>query len=124
MNKVLVVDNEKALGDVMAEVLRAEGYEVATVFAAADIAEATEGRTPELIVVDVRWRSGERDPLLDLADPASETALVVVRDEPAVTVPFFGPWRIEGRQLTLRRPFRWSDFVDAVREMNGTQKSA
>lgn len=120
----LVVQDHEALGSVMNEVLRAEGYDVLTV-ADVDSAIAEAGEQDlDLVVCDIRWQPGTPDPLRDLLESDPELALILVRDEPVVAVPFFGPWRVEGRLLTLRRPFRLHDLVEAVREMMRDQNNA
>lgn len=120
----VVVQDDEPLAHVMAEVLKGEGYEVLHADDEGSAAEVCGSRTVDLIVVDLRGPSQGRDALEEALDASDELALLEVRDEPAVMLPFFGPWRIEGRRLTLRRPFRLTDFVDAVRESSVTRKSA
>lgn len=120
----VVVQDQAALGRVMVDVLKAEGYEVLTAESEESAAEITTGREVDLIVSDVATRSATPGLLAELVEGAPALALIEVRNEPAAMVPFFGPWRTEGRRLTLRRPYRLSDFLDAVRAVADGQKSA
>lgn len=120
----VVVQDHDPLGKVMQEVLRGEGYEVLTASDEGGAAVLCGERSADLVVVDVHGRSSGYDALLELMETPDGPTMIEVRDEPAVVLPFFGPWRVEGRRLTLRRPFRLTDFVAAVRELSGGQKSA
>lgn len=108
----------------MVDVLKAEGYEVLTAGNEEAAVEITSKREVDLVVSDVSTPGVGSRTLAELVDTSPDLSLIEVRDEPAVVLPFFGPWRVEGRRLTLRRPFRLSDFLDAVREVASVQKNA
>lgn len=114
---VVVIEDQKELGEVIRDVLGDEGYEVVTVRDQYAAMGELRQRTVELVVADLPTaRHGEGDTLAEIAREFPEVRLIVVVDEAQEQVPFFGRWRVSGSRVILRRPFRLDDLIAASRE--------
>jgi DNA-binding NtrC family response regulator len=116
---VVVIEDQPELGQVIREVLGGEGFDVKPV---PDTASALQTLREEekvvLLVSDLSSTdTGSGDPLAPVAGEFPELPVIVIRDQRADDVPFFGPWRAEGSRILLRRPFRLDDLIAASREV-------
>lgn len=117
---VVVIEDQSTLGEVIRDVLDEEGYEVVTVRDQYAAMGELRHRDVDLIVADLpAARPGEGDPLAEIQREYPHLHLIVVTDESQEDVPFFGPWRVSGSRMTLRRPFRLADLIAASREAVG-----
>lgn len=117
---ILVIEAHTELGHVFRDVLDDEGYDVIHVrdqFAA--LGHLRE-QPIDLVVSDLeREEPGDPDPLGEIIREFSELPLITVGDDESEDMPFFGPWRMNGHRVTLRKPFRLDDLVSAARELVG-----
>ena len=115
---VVVIEDQTELGHVIRDVLSDQGYEVVSVrdkYAA--IGELRQ-RPADLVVADLPDpEPGEGDPLAEIGREFPALRQIVLSDEAQEGVPFFGPWRVSGSRVTLRRPFRLDDLIAASRQV-------
>jgi len=117
---VLVIEDQTELLDVIRDVLDDEGYEVATVRNPADALEVLRTKSVDLIVSDYAPPVDDgSDPLDEVADEFPELPVIVFSEDDEQSIPFFGPWRMEGVRMTLRKPFKLDDLIAASREVIG-----
>lgn len=114
---ILVVDDDAAILDVVADVLRFEGYPVETAVDGADALQVVERARPALVLLDMRM------PRLDgwgfartLAERGVELPILVMtaaRDAAG--------WAEEiGAQGYLAKPFDIGELLEAVRSQAGS----
>lgn len=117
---VVLIEDHTELGEVIRDAMTDEGYEVLTVrdpFAAVANLRKQQG---DLVVADLPApEPGHPDPLSELVREFPEVPLVTIVDESAEEIPFFGPWRVSGGRVSLRRPFKLGDLVALAREIVG-----
>jgi DNA-binding response OmpR family regulator len=117
---VMVVEDQTELGDVIRDIFGEEGYDVLTVRDQYAAMGELRHREVDLLVADLPVSlPGEGDPLAEISREFPDLRLVVVTDASQEQVPFFGPWRVSGLRVSLRRPFRLADLVAASREAVG-----
>jgi len=117
---VVVIEDQNELGRVIQDVLGREGYKVVPVPTTAEALEVLRQQKVNLLVSDLPSSEGsEDDPLAPLVEEFPELGMIVMSDEADDAVPFFGPWRVSGSRLTMRRPFRLVDLVAASHEVMG-----
>jgi DNA-binding response OmpR family regulator len=117
---VIVIEDQTELGHVLRDVLTDEGFEVVAVRDQYAALGELRHREADLIVADLPGpRPGRSDPLADIATEFPGTRLIVLSDESDQPVPFFGPWRISGSRVVLRRPFRLDDLIAASKVATG-----
>lgn len=117
---VVLIEDHTELGEVIRDVMSEEGYEVLTVrdqFAAVAI---LRNQRVDLVVADLPApEPGQTDPISELTREFPEVPLVTIVDEASEKIPFFGPWRVSGGRVTLRRPFKLDDLIAVTREIFG-----
>ncbi len=117
---VLVIEEQVELLNVLRDVLGEEGYEV---LPACDLSEAIailRKKSVDLLVSDLpEVEDGNRDPLEDVTREFPDLPVIVMTEDTAQSAPFFGPWRVAGSRMTLRRPIRLDDLIAASREIVG-----
>lgn len=113
---VVLVEDQEALGSVLGELFGREGYEVVSVHDCTAARAVAKEREVDLLVLDAT-AAEEREPVETVCVDHPGISVIAVRNPEDVSVPFFGPWRLEGRVATLRRPFRVDDLLSAAREL-------
>ncbi|HEY2745039.1 MAG TPA: response regulator [Polyangia bacterium] len=112
MALILVVDDESAIVETLAEVLRWKGHEVVTAANGELALEAIAGRTPSLVLLDYMM------PVLDglqtlqrlRADPAHATLPVILMSAaPETSIPQAARW-----DRFLHKPFREPALLAAL----------
>jgi CheY-like chemotaxis protein len=117
---VLIVEDQNELRQVLRDVLDEEGYDVLPVSDPTEAMAILREQSVDLLVSDLSESEDEGlDPLADVTREFPELPLIVLSDNSPDTVPFFGPWRISGSRMTLRKPFRLDDLIAASREVIG-----
>jgi two-component system, NtrC family, nitrogen regulation response regulator NtrX len=115
---VLVVEDQSELGRVIRGVLSDEGYEVVAARDAGTALGVLRDQQVNLLISDLSTAvAPEGDPLAPLIEEFPDLRVIVIGDESDDAPPFFGPWRVTGSRLTMRRPFRLDDLVAASREV-------
>lgn len=121
---VLVAEDQPELGQVLADVLGAEGYDVVHVRSASEAREALKEKKVAFMVSDLSMAShAGHDPLTALTGDFPDMPVILIQDPRADDIPFFGPWRKDGTRIMLRRPFRLDDLVAASKEIYGEQST-
>ena len=116
---VLVIEDQDELGRVIRDILGKEGYDVVAVATAVEALEILRGQRVDLLVSDLpSGNESDDDALAPILEEFAELRVIVIKESDEA-VPFFGPWRVSGSQLTLRRPFRLDDLVAAPHEVIG-----
>jgi len=117
---VLVIEDQTELLDVIRDVLDDEGYDVATVRNPDEALEVLRDKSVDLLVSDYVPPSGDdSDPLVDITEEFPELPIIVFSADDEQSIPFFGPWRMEGSRMTLKKPFKLDDLIAASREVVG-----
>lgn len=116
---VLLVEDQTELRHVLRDVLDEEGYEVLPVCDPAEAIAILREQSVDLLVSDLPEQNDGDDPLADVVREFPELPLIVLSDDCHDGGPFFGPWRISGSRMTLRKPFRLDDLIAASREIVG-----
>ena len=119
MTAVLVVEDEPLLRDLVAEVLRDEGYAVVTAGDGREAIDALERERPQLVLMDVMM------PTLD--GRAAYRAMRARPDLPAVPVVLMsaavGPERLDPTiSAFLPKPFDLDDLLALVARLIGAPK--
>lgn len=113
---VLVVEEVVPLRDALIAALEAEGWQVLTADDEAGALSILESRDVDLLVADPAQRGG----VLDRVERAyPELPLVLLSETGPGSGVYFGPWETSGSRRTLRRPFKLSDVIAAVRQALG-----
>ncbi len=117
---VVVIEDQPELRHVIRDVLRGEEFEVVPVSDKQEAIAALRDRRVSLLVSDLPTAEGSGgDPLDEITDEFPELPVIVLSGYPDDAVPFFGPWRVEGKRMMLRRPFKLDDLISASREVVG-----
>lgn len=115
---VVVIEDLTELGHVIRDVMGEEGYEVLSVRDQFAAVATLRGQRVDLVIADLAHPGGP-DPLTEIERDFPDVPLIVMTEEPPDQVPFFGPWRISGSRVTLRRPFKLDDLLALSREVVG-----
>ncbi len=78
MSRIMVVDDEKSMRELLAIMLRKEGYEVVTVEGRAQAAAVLAKQVLDMVITDVRLRDGDGIEILRHVKAASPETVVVV----------------------------------------------
>lgn len=117
---VVIVEDQTELRQVLRDVLDEEGYEVLPVRDPAEAIAILREQSVDLLVSDLPDQEDDsEDPLAEAAREFPELPMIVISTDPQDAVPFFGPWRLSGVRMTLRKPFRLDDLIAASRELLG-----
>src|SRR3990167_77931 len=112
---ILVVDDDARFADVLHDVRREEGYEVAIAANGADALAALERRPADLILVDVRMPKLDGPGLYrELARRDPDLARRVMFMTGAAVDPEMAEIIATVRTPTLRKPFEIKDILGAV----------
>jgi DNA-binding response OmpR family regulator len=116
---VVVIEAQTELSHVIRDVLGEEGYEVIAVRDQYAALGELRQRAADFLVADLPdLDSGIGDPLAEIEREFPKLPLIVLEDESELKAPFFGPWRVSGSRVTLRRPFRLDDLIAASRVLH------
>ena len=117
MPLVLIVDDEHAIVETLAEVLRTEGYAVATAANGALALEAMRAQRPDVVLLDYMM------PVLDgaqaLAEMRSDAALATIPVVMMSAATESAVGTTPARQAFLRKPFRAPALLAAIAAVVG-----
>lgn len=117
---VVVIEDHTELGHVIRDVMGEEGYQVLAVRDQFAAVATLRGQRVDLVIADLSHpEPGAPDPLTEIERDFPDVPLITLSDESPDQVPFFGPWRISGSRVTLRRPFKLDDLLSVSREVVG-----
>jgi len=109
---ILVVDDEPAIVELIAEVLMDEGYSVRTAFTPEDARTAIAERRPDLMLLDIYLRGEKGDALardLNSDGRANVSVILMTADAKAA-----GELSMESIAYCLLKPFDLDELVDCV----------
>ncbi len=112
MAKIMVVDDDPAILDVMRMILEDEGYEVLTAMSADDVL-GWAGALPGMILLDI-WLSGESGETICRqlkSDPATQAIPVILV---SANQDAEGIARKSGADGFIRKPFDLEEILDVV----------
>jgi DNA-binding response OmpR family regulator len=119
---VVLLEDARQLSDVVRDVLEEDGFEVLAANAILEAMDFLRSRHVDVLVCDWAGCGGgdpAADPMKSIVGEFPDLALVTVYEPREDEVPLFGPWRSEGKNKMLRRPFRLDDLVGALRSIVG-----
>jgi CheY-like chemotaxis protein len=117
---VLVIEEQAELRRVIRDVLDDEGYEVLPVRDRSEAISILREQPVDLLVSDLAEPEEDAvDPLEEVSREFPDLWVISLSDDSHAAGPFFGPWRISGFRMTLRRPFRIDDLIAASKEITG-----
>ena len=115
---ILVVDDERAYRDAVADVLRSQGYTVLKAASAADAIKVLDLTTPELIMLDVMMP--EVDGLTLLRQLASQPRFLavplVMASAKAMPTDRWTAWE-RGASAYLAKPFTFEEITSLVEHL-------
>ena len=115
---ILVIEDQAELLDVIRDLLDDEGYDVSAVQNPAEALEVLRSKSVYLMVSDFSPPFGDgSDPLVDIDREFPDLPVIAFSEDDEQSVPFFGPWRVDGSRTTLRKPFKLDDLISALREI-------
>jgi len=117
---VVLIEDQSELGDVIRDVMSEDGYDVLTVRDQFAAVATLRNQRVDLVIADLPHpEPGRPDPLAEITRDYPQIPLINIADESDDDIPFFGPWRVSGGRVTLRRPFKLDDLLKLTRETVG-----
>ena len=110
--RILVIDDNIAIQEILSEILTAEGHEVTKAGTFDGAAELIETSDPQIIFLDSSVEDQDGIKLLDRLNPQSTAKAVVITKNRNLTAdsPFVAK--------VVLKPFKSSDIIDSVREIS------
>ena len=116
MAKVLVVEDEHSLAEVLTMLLNLEGFEVAVAVNGKDALDQLEGARPDVIVTDYMMpvmNGGEMAKLVRASPQHAKVPIVLTSAAEA--------WHVEQHSkhfnVFLRKPYEWDDLCEVIRRL-------
>jgi two-component system, OmpR family, phosphate regulon response regulator OmpR len=123
--RILLVEDDNAIQELLAELLRGEGYQVDTAMSVAEGFASLELAAPDVLLVDVRLGDGDGRRLIVHCRTDERLGKL------SIIVMTAAPWHDEGNELSVTavipKPFDINDFVAAVKvaaTVTGTEDSS
>ena len=123
--RILLVEDDYAIQELIAELLRGEGYQVDTAVSVAEGFASLEQAAPDVLLVDVRLGDGDGRRLI--VHCRSDERLAKL----SIVVMTAAPWQDEANELSVTavipKPFDINHFVAAVKvaaTVTGTEDSS
>src|SRR2546430_2942764 len=125
MARILIIDDEPAMVEVISELCREKGHQVNSFNSAQKAIEALSGISPQIVITDIKMgKVGGFDVLRECLEIAPQPAVIMITGYPDVETAvdamkkgafdyIVKPFKIDELQLTIQRAL---DFQSAVRE--------
>lgn len=113
----LLVEDQPELGHVIRDLLKVEGYDVVAVRSPNEAIGILREEQVKLLVTDLRSSPDTLNALEELVVEFPGLRHIDLVEESSDPVPFFGPWKVTGSRMTLRKPFRIDDLILASRTL-------
>ncbi len=127
MKTILIVDDEDSLLEILADVLKDEGYRVVTAANGKDGLAKVEAERPDLILTDFMMPiAGGRDLIREARSlPGNETLPIIMMSESSEKIIAL-PAQLEanGRTEFLRKPFQLEALLPVIERLIGKGESA
>lgn len=121
MTKVLVVDDEGDMVDIIDVILRSAGYETVLAYNGLECIEKTQKEKPDIILLDIRmpkmngWETLEKLKKLGLA---KKSKIIILTVEKGPGVEIFGLQDVVFDYIT--KPFEKENLLEIIRQVEGT----
>ncbi len=115
MSRIMVVDDEKSMRELLAIMLRKEGYDVVTVEGRAQAAAVLASQVLDMVITDVRLRDGDGIEILRHVKAASPETVVVVMTAFGTTETAVAARKL-GAEAYVLKPFDVDELRIVVRD--------
>jgi len=113
MSHILLVEDERHTLNILASILRTEGYKVATVSRAEKVADKSQGGPITIMVVDVsHFAKPELEKLHSIQETKKDVSIVIISEKDQDISPL-DPERALARMV---KPFRMQDLVAKIQQ--------
>ena len=113
--RILVVDDEATITELIEVLLTGEGYEVATASNGTDGLEKVDAVNPDLIITDISMPDMEGVEFISRLRKRSISTPIIAMSGNAVGMNFLKATRLFGATETILKPFSTQEFIAAVR---------
>lgn len=119
MKHILVVDDEPPIREMIGDLLRDEGYNVAYAGSGSGMLQLLEKVQPDLVLLDLMMPNGDGREALQAMQARPQW-----RSIPVVVVSGMGPYALESRKIPfLTKPFDLDELLSVVTEVLGTDSN-
>lgn len=115
--RVLVVDDEPAIVELVEVLLNNEGFEVTSASNGAEGLRALKNLTPDLIITDIAMPDMEGVEFISRLRKGGVTAPIIAMSGNAVGMGFLRASRMFGAAETLIKPFSSADLLSLVHRL-------
>lgn len=115
--RALLVEDQPELGHVIRDLLKEEGYDVVAVRTPREAFGILRDEEIQLLVTDLVHGPETSRSLEGVTEEFPLLRHIELIEESPDSVPFFGPWRVSGSRMTLRKPIRIDDLIRASRAL-------
>lgn len=113
--RILVVDDESTITELIEVLLSGEGYEVATASNGTDGLEKVDSVNPDLIITDISMPDMEGVEFISRLRKRSISTPIIAMSGNAVGMNFLKATRLFGATETILKPFSTQEFIAVVR---------
>lgn len=117
--RILVVDDEKAITDLVHRLLSREGYEVSSASNGSQGLQRVDEIRPDLIITDISMPDMEGIEFISKLRKGSVSTPIIAMSGNAVGMSFLRATRLFGATETLLKPFTNEDLLSAVERSLG-----
>lgn len=119
MKHILVVDDEPPIREVIGDLLRDEGYNVAYAGSGSSMLQILEQEQPDLVLLDLMMPNGDGREALQAMQRRPQWQSI-----PVVVVSGMGPYALEGPKVPfLTKPFDLDELLSVVTEVLGDDRN-
>ncbi len=113
--RILVVDDESTITELIEVLLSGEGYEVVTASNGTNGLEKVDSVNPDLIITDISMPDMEGVEFISRLRKKSISTPIIAMSGNAVGMNFLKATRLFGATETILKPFSTQEFIAAVR---------
>lgn len=115
--KILVVDDESAIIDLITLILTEEGYEVSTAQNGKEGLKQFESVGPDLIITDIIMPDMEGIEFIKALAKKKKNIPIIVMSGNIIGTKFLKPARLFGAKAALTKPFTTQDLIEMVAKL-------
>jgi len=129
MTRIMIIDDDEAMRDVLAEILKRDGFEVCVAGDGVEGLELLRESGADLVITDVIMpRKNGIDTVREIRADFPDTRIIVISGGGNITPMDYEPGAIKtaaylalasdtGADVTLTKPFERNELIKAVREL-------
>ena len=117
VKKILVVDDESAITDLVSLILTEEGYEVSTAQNGKEGLKQFESEGPDLVITDIIMPDMEGIEFVQTLVKKNKNIPIVVMSGNIIGTKFLKPARFLGAKAALTKPFTTQDLIETVAKL-------